>query len=328
MIEEINFENLQKKDIQYLIEVRGNEQIKLFSEAKKRKNKNVYIRAVIEASNHCRQNCLFCGMRRDNKELERFRIESEIISSLVDEALSYSDISNIHFSFGEDWKFDFQYISNEIKKVYSNGKSVNLVLGELPTKTYQNLYDAAYPNKIRYTLKLETTNKEFFRKIKGGWDFEKRYDRLQTLESIGFDTCTGIIVGLPNQTIEMVADDLIFLRENCGQLSNISASPFIPSPGSPYESKKPGSVNNTLNVMAIMRIMYGENVTIPASGALGKEKQKIALENFSNLLSIHFMPEKYKDKYIIYNGKDRNFGKLNNMKQMIDELKLNIMFTI
>ena len=328
MVTEIIDRLLQKpteKDIISALQFRGDEQLELFKAAKKHHSQKVYVRAVLELSNYCRQNCKFCGMRRENEQLERFRVSPEKIRQLVDSAISIPEVDIVHFSFGEDWQFPFDTLVEEIEKIYRHNKSVNLVLGELPRKQYQKLFDAAKGFPIRYTLKMETTDVDFFDEIKDGWKYSKRLNHLNILNEIGFETCSGIIVGLPGQSLSIVANDILFLINQKG-LVNLSASTFTPSPQSPYEKEESGDVDMTMNTMALLRLLTkNPNITIPASGTLGKEKQKLALIYFANLLSIHIIPSEFQNQYLIYNGGERTFGELEKIYKTIENtpLKLN-----
>ncbi len=296
----------------------GADQQRLFDAAKERKPNEVYIRSVIELSNHCRQHCAYCGMRAENRLLERFRIAGSDLSQLVSASINIPEISFVHFSFGEDPRYNFDELATEISRIYDSGKEVTLVLGELNEKTYKKLYDAAQGGNIRYTIKLETTDPELFSRIKPNHSFAERLGRLKMVHEIGFQPCSGVIVGLPGQTPEMLAKDILFLR-NMPELANVSASNFTPSPGSLLEKESPASISQTLSLLALLRLTsQNPDVTIPASGSLGKEGQKIALRHFANQLSIHMIPDDVKDKYLIYDGGQRILGKKEEVLALIE----------
>lgn len=304
------------------LQARGSDQNDLFEAARQFRGDKVFLRASIELSNHCRQNCAYCGMRRGNLDLERFRITGDALSRLVDQAIAVPEVDFVHFSFGEDTKYPIDDLVGEMRKLFGSGKTVSLVLGELPTTTYKKLFDAAEGQDIRYTIKMETTDPQLFRTIKPGHEFPRRLAKLGEVKDIGFKPCTGIIVGLPGQTAESIAKDLIFLTSYPG-LDNISASTFTPSPGSPFEYQPRGDDNITTNFLALARLFtQNSGITIPASSSLEGSTQQAALKNFANLVSIHLIPDEYRDKYLIYNGPNRNIQKIDRMRKIIDNLGL------
>ncbi len=302
--------------------VRGSEQQKLFEKASEFRGDKVYIRAAIEPSNICRQNCTYCGMRRDNKELARFRITDTPLDKLVDEAISIPEVDFVHIALGEDIKFPFNQVANLIRRVNSAGKTISLVLGELPEAVYSMLYDAAEGNPARFTINLETTDNELFEKIKPGHRFAKRLGKLEAIERIGFQPCSGIIAGLPDQTYEIVAKDLLFLV-NYHRLVDISASTFIPSPSSPLEGCFRGDDNLTLNFLSLIRLITkNPSLTISASSSLAEDARQTALQFFANLVTIHLLPKQYQGLYLIYNGENRSFQQIDAIRKRVSDLGL------
>lgn len=302
--------------------VRGPEQQNLFNKSSLFRGDKVYVRAAIEVSNVCRQNCTYCGMRRDNKELTRFRITGSKLEGLVDEAISIPEVDFIHIALAEDIKFPFDQISRLMGKVNSAGKTTSLVLGELPEDIYSMLYRATGEKQARFTINLETTDDNLFEKIKPGHRFAKRLGKLDAVKRVGFQPCSGIIAGLPNQTYEIVARDLLFLVNYPG-IADISASTFIPSPGSPLENKPSGEDNLTLNFLSLVRLITkNPALTISASSSLAEDARETALRFFANLVTIHLLPKEYQGLYLIYNGENRSFQEIDAIRKHVSNLGL------
>lgn len=321
----MNFETLNGRsgvaEITEALQLRGKEQQKMFEAASKYRGNNVYVRAAIEPGNVCRQNCTYCGMRRDNKDLSRFRITDTALDRLVDEAVSIPEVDFVHIALGEDIRFPFGQIARQMQKANSAGKTPSLVLGELPEKIYTMLHDAAESKPARFTINLETTDADLFGEIKPGHSFKQRLDKLKAVERIGFQPCSGIIAGLPGQTDEIVARDLLFLV-NRG-LADISASTFVPSPGSPLENHRRGDDDLTLNFSSIVRLVTkNPGLTITASSSLSEQAQDTALRYFANQVTVHLLPEEYRGLYAIYNGGKRSFQQIDFIRRRVADLGL------
>lgn len=314
--------NPSEDTIATALALRGEEQLELFRLAREFKDERVYVRASIEPSNYCRQNCLYCGNRRDNQSLNRFRIVGQELSCLTDAALAIPEVDFVHYSMGEDLNYPFNDLCEEIRKVYSSGKHSTLVLGDLPDPQLKDLFQSASGAPIRYTIKIESGDKDHFKEIKNGYEFDVRLSALQRACKIGFQPCSGVIVGLPSQSLHMIARDLLFLKDYPG-LANVSASAFSPSPNSPYGCFSKGDENVAFNFLALMRIFRKDRtLTIPASSSFGDAGMETALKYFANLVSLHLLPAEYRDKYLIYGGSSRSFNELKKVSSLVKQLSL------
>ena len=300
-------ENLLKEDIVYLLSLKDPLEVHhLFKKADAVRQEycgdEVHLRGIIEFSNYCDQNCLYCGLRLHNTELERYRMtKEEIINAAC--FLYESGIKTIVLQSGEDKKIecaDIEEIITGIKKELD--VAITLSIGERDFNEYKKWKDAGAD---RYLLKHETVNPQLYSVYHEGDELEDRIEHIKYLKSIGFQVGSGNIIGLPQQTIEDIADDILLLKEL--DVDMCSISPFVSSLNTPYKKEKNGDINLVLRTMAVARIVL-KNSHIPATTALatldpyGRVK---GLQVGANVIMPNFTPQPYKEKYIIYENKAR-----------------------
>ncbi|HQD35349.1 MAG TPA: [FeFe] hydrogenase H-cluster radical SAM maturase HydE [Bacteroidales bacterium] len=308
--------NLDKNEIIELLQLQGDDFIKLIKKANeirlKYRGDKVYFRGLIEYSNICRKNCLYCGIRSGNKNFIRYTIKDDEFYNAVKFAIR-EQYGSIVIQSGENTSPAFiekitEYIK-EIKKI-SNGKlGITLSLGEQSMETYQKWYDAG---AHRYLLRIEESHPELYKKLHpqdGNHDFETRYNCLINLQNIGYQLGTGIMIGLPFQTVEHLADDLIFMREL--DIDMCGMGPYIEHPDTPLYQYKDELLhlkdrfNLTLKMIAILRLMMPD-INIAATTAMqaidpmGREK---ALQAGANVLMPNITPKQYREEYLLYNNK-------------------------
>ncbi|MHB1687487.1 MAG: [FeFe] hydrogenase H-cluster radical SAM maturase HydE [Ignavibacteriaceae bacterium] len=260
----------------------------------------VHLRGIIEFSNYCEQDCLYCGLRNSNSNLERYRMtKREIIQTA--KTIFDKGIQTIVLQSGEDFIFPGEEIAEIISSIKSKiDVAITLSLGERNFDEYK-LWKGAGAD--RYLLKHETANPKLYSTYHLNQDLNDRIEHLYFLKSIGYQIGSGNITGLPKQSIKDIAEDIILCREL--DLDMASFSPFIASPETPYRSQKNADVNFTLKVMAVARIVL-KNVHIPATTALatldeyGREK---GLQVGANVIMPNFTPSPYREKYSIYPNK-------------------------
>lgn len=264
---------------------------------KKYMGSEVHIRAIIEFSNWCDKDCVYCGIRKSNKEIERYRLSIDEIYDTACE-LKECGYKTVILQSGEDGYYDTHDIAELVRRIKEDlNVAVTLSVGELPMRDLRKLRDAGAD---RYLLKFETSDKKLYQWLKPDGNFERRIRCLKDLKELGFQVGSGIMVGLPGQTQESLADD-IMLFDELG-LDMIGIGPFIPHPETPLKNTDAGNIDNILRVIALTRILT-LNTHIPATTALGTishEGRKRALMAGANVIMINATPLEYREKYEIY----------------------------
>ncbi len=300
-------ENLTKEDIVFLLSLKDPLEVDLlFKKADEVRKEycgdEVHLRGIIEFSNYCDQHCLYCGLRLHNSELERYRMTKEEIINAA-RFIYESGIRTIVLQSGEDKKFECEDIEEIIIAIKKDlDVAITLSIGEREFYEYKRWKDAGAD---RYLLKHETVNPKLYSVYHRGDELDERIEHIKFLKSIGFQVGSGNIMGLPQQTIEDIANDILLLKEL--DVDMCSVSPFVPSQNSPYKNEESGDINLVLRTMAVARIVL-RNSHIPATTALatldtdGREK---GLQVGANVIMPNFTPQPYKEKYIIYENKAR-----------------------
>lgn len=258
------------------------------------------VRACLEFSNHCRKNCLYCGLRRDNRKLTRYRMGREEILAVA-ERVHHTGIKTLILQSGEDPHYSAEDICSLLKEIKKRtGMRITLSIGERPREEYATFRDAGANN---YLLKIETVNKKLFSYLHPGDSWEVRDKHTRWLKELGYITGTGNIVGLPGQRLEDLADDICYFRDMGVHMLGIG--PFIPAADTPLAVYRPGAALLTWKVIAAARLAV-KNVFIPSTTALAtldREAQKKGLAVGANTVMVIVTPEKYRNNYRIYANK-------------------------
>ena len=312
----LNKENLSKQDIIYLLSLDKKDSEKLFEKAKAVKTKyignKVYYRGLIELTNFCLKDCYYCGIRKSNKLIERYELnEDEIISSaLFAEKHNYASLV---IQGGEliSKKFSLK-IEHLLKKIHqkTSGKlGITLSLGEQSKETYQRWLDAG---AHRYLLRIETTDINLYHKIHPQDDVHNYHHRLKSLkdiQDIGFQTGTGVMIGLPFQTIESLADDLLFFKSF--DIDMIGMGPYIEHEQTPlFQYKdlllsKKERLDLSFKMIAVLRILM-KDVNIAATTAMQTIDPKGHVKAISvgaNVIMPNTTPLDYRENYSLYDDK-------------------------
>ena len=266
---------------------------------KKYKGDSVHIRGIIEFSNICKQNCKYCGIRKDNLNAERYRLSPDEIILFAQHAKE-KGFRTIVLQSGEDGFFSAEKMAGIIKKIKSLDMAVTLSLGEKTTGEYE-VYKKAGAD--RYLLRIETTDKTLYGNLHPNMSFENRVRCLKDLKKLGYETGTGILVGLPGQSIESIADDILFFKNIDADM--IGLGPFIPAPDTPLSKEKGGTLAQALKVMAITRLLLPD-INIPATTAmetLHPQGRIMALQCGANVIMPNVTEGDYRKKYLLYPGK-------------------------
>lgn len=263
---------------------------------------HIYIRGLIEISNFCKNDCLYCGIRKSNKSCERYRLSTEEILSCCENGYKIG-FRTFVLQGGEDNYYSDDVlceIITSIKNKYPDC-AVTLSLGERRKESYQKLFDAGAD---RYLLRHETANREHYERLHPQkMSYDNRINCLKNLKEIGFQTGCGIMVGSPYQTIENIAEDLLFIADFKPEMVGIG--PFIPHKDTPFADKEPGNTDLTCKILSIVRIML-PNVLLPATTALGSLEEGGREKGIlcgANVVMPNLSPENVRDKYMLYNNK-------------------------
>ena len=270
--------------------------------AQKIYGKNVFMRGLIEFTSYCKNNCYYCGLRAGNKEAERYRLSKEQILECC--KIGYPlGFRTFVLQGGEDAHYTDETlvdIVREIKTAYPDC-AVTLSIGERSYESYERLFKAGAD---RYLLRHETASDEHYKTLHpDSMSPANRKKCLHDLKKIGYQVGCGFMVGSPNQTLEHIVDDLLFIKELQPQMVGIG--PFIPHSNTPFKDKIAGNVNLTLNILAVLRLMQ-PNLLIPATTALGtldsRGRERGILAG-ANVIMPNLSPVEVRKKYMLYNNK-------------------------
>lgn len=263
---------------------------------------DIYIRGLVEISNICKNNCLYCGIRAANKNCERYRLTEEEILACCKEGYELG-FRTFVLQGGEDAHFTDELLCNLISKIKAKYPdcAVTLSLGERDKSSYQKLYEAGAD---RYLLRHETATSEHYAKLHpDGMSLANRMQCLADLKSIGYQVGCGFMVGSPYQTVEHIAQDLKFIEEFQPDMCGIG--PFIPHRDTPFGGFEAGSVELTCYLLSIIRLI-NPNILLPATTALGTldpQGREKGILSGANVIMPNLSPEDARAKYNLYNGK-------------------------
>ena len=275
----------------------------LFSLADKVRRENVgdevHLRGLIEFSNICHCFCKYCGLRCENKELDRYRILPDDIVKYAQKAVEMG-YKTIVLQSGEDVFYSKEILCDIIKRIKEFDVALTLSIGERSFEDYKAFRDCGAD---RYLIRIETTDKDLYKKMHPNMSFDNRVRCLKDLGKLGYEVGTGCLVGLPEQTIESLADDILFFKEINADMVGIG--PFIAHPHTPLKDMPNGDFTLALKVMALTRILL-KNINIPATTAmetLNPNGRIIALQSGANVVMPNVTTTEYRAKYEIYPNK-------------------------
>ena len=262
----------------------------------------IYIRGLIEISNYCWNDCLYCGIRHGNKKAERYRLTREEVLSCCEQGYELG-FRTFVLQGGEDayWRGErMEELVSTIREKYRDC-AITLSLGEMTKEEYQRLYDAG---ANRYLLRHETAVKEHYQQLHPAeLSFENRRECLRALKEIGFQVGSGFMVGSPYQTVDYLIEDLHFLWDL--QPHMIGIGPFLSHKDTPFKEQPNGSMERTLRMIAILRLMFPKSL-IPSTTALGTiapDGRERGILAGANVVMPNLSPQKDRKKYMLYDNK-------------------------
>ncbi len=316
MKEILEQDKFTREEIVNLLKSEGEEKTALYEKSAKIKKKHVgniaYFRGLIEFLNICGKNCNYCGIRSGNEKVQRYNLSDEEILKAAQFAYE-NHYGSIVLQSGELQNSTFTKritsLLKEIKQLSKNELGITLSLGEQEKEVYQEWFDAG---AHRYLLRIETSNEALYKKLHpddGKHLFKKRLQCLYYLKEIGYQTGTGVMIGLPFQTYDHLAEDLLFMRNF--DIDMVGMGPYIEHYDTPFYQFKNNLLSLkkrfdlTLKMIAILRIMM-KDINIAAATALqaidpiGREK---AIKIGANVIMPNITPGQYRDDYKLYNDK-------------------------
>lgn len=322
---------LDKNEIVHLLQDNGCNE-KLFKAADRIRKKyvgdKVHLRGLIEFSNMCKRNCMYCGLRCDNKDIERYRISPDDIIELAKKAEGYG-YKTIVMQSGED---DY-YTVDKLKYIISNIKKMDMALTlSIGEKTFEEYKSFKEAGADRYLIRIETTDEKLYKKMHPGMSYKNRKRCLRDLKILGYEVGTGCLIGLPNQSIESLAEDILFFKEIDADM--IGIGPFIPNEDTPLKDEMGGNFITSIKVMAVIRLLMPD-INIPATTAMESLKlngREIALQSGANVVMPNVTEGVYRKLYALYPGKICTgdtpahcrsciTGKINNIGRSISDSK-------
>lgn len=262
----------------------------------------IYIRGLIEFTNYCKNNCLYCGIRAGNANAERYRLMPEEIIACADDGYELG-FRTFVMQGGEDSYYTDEMLADIIRAIKANHPdcAITLSLGERSRESYRILREAGAD---RYLLRHETANKAHYESLHPqSMSYEHRMNCLRELKALGYQVGAGFMVGSPGQTDEHLADELLFLREF--QPHMVGIGPFIPHKDTPLRDAQGGSAELTVFLLSLIRLTLPE-VLLPATTALGtidpmgREK---GIQAGANVLMPNLSPLGVRKKYMLYDNK-------------------------
>ncbi|MEA3503898.1 MAG: [FeFe] hydrogenase H-cluster radical SAM maturase HydE [Bacteroidota bacterium] len=309
-------EEFSHQDIVALLKTNKTDRNKIYKKAAEIKEmyvgKRTYFRGLIELSNVCAKNCYYCGIRRGNSNVDRYTMTDLEVFRAVKYAID-NKFASIVIQSGELTSPKFvehiTYLLNRVSDMYHHDLGITLSMGEQTAQTYKKWSDAG---ANRYLMRIEASNKELYQKLHPNdslHDYDWRLNSLKKLQELNYQTGTGVMIGLPFQTMDHLAEDLLFMKEF--DIDMVGMGPYIEHKDTPlYKYRdillpKEERFNLSMKMVAILRIMM-KDINIAATTAmqsldpLGREK---AIKVGANVIMPNLTPLKYREGYLLYEDK-------------------------
>lgn len=310
----IEQDNFGHAELVQLLHAKGEDRQLIFSRAAEVKlaevGRKVYFRGLVEMSNVCNKDCFYCGIRHSNNAITRYTLSDEEILHAA-KLCHTQKYGSMVLQSGEITSSAFTNriarLLKAIKKISNNELGITLSLGEQSESVYKRWFDAG---AHRYLLRIETSDRDLYRKLHpDDHDFDTRLNCIKNLQHIGYQTGTGVMIGLPFQTVDHLAGDLLFMQEM--NIDMVGMGPYIEHSETPLFRHRESlwsldeRFDMTLKMIAILRIMM-KDINIAATTALqaidplGREK---AIRIGANIIMPNITPGRYRNDYALYQNK-------------------------
>lgn len=263
---------------------------------------DVYIRGLIELTNYCKNDCFYCGIRRSNRQAQRYRLSKAQVLACCQSGYELG-FRTFVLQGGEDGYYTDERlcdIISTIKNQYPDC-ALTLSIGEKSHASYQAYYNAGAD---RYLLRHETANEEHYKKLHPlSMSLAARKQCLYDLKEIGFQVGCGIMVGSPWQTVACLAEDLLFIHDFKPEMVGIG--PFIPHHATPFSQAPAGTLEMTRFMLGLVRLML-PNVLMPSTTALGTihpQGRELGILAGANVVMPNLSPREVREKYLLYDNK-------------------------
>ncbi len=296
---------LSKEEAIQLLKIKDKNELELlFSTANKIRQVHLKnsccVHGIIEFSNYCRNNCSYCGIRNENATLQRYRIDTDEIVDIADNAVNKLGFKALVLQSGENVWYTTEKLVEIIKRIKQKcGVLLFMSVGSRDRDCYTAMYEAGARGIL---LRFETSNSELYAKIHSGpkADFQHRIELLKHAAKLGYIIATGSLVGLPGQTEEDLINDILLTKSL--ETEMYSFGPLIPNPKTPLANAPLTNINTVLKVIAISRLLdpNAKVLVTTALDTLDKNGKKQGLLAGANSLMINITPKKYKNLYAIY----------------------------
>ena len=259
----------------------------------------VHLRGLIEFTNICRRSCFYCGLRRENERAERYRLRPQEIVRLAQNARGYG-YRTVVLQGGEDGYWHVERLAPILREIRALGLVITLSIGERTEEEYRALKEAG---ASRFLLRIETTDRELYERLDPGMSWEVRRACLASLRALGYEVGTGSLVGLPGQSVESLARDILFFQEIDADMAGIG--PFIPNGDTPLGEAAAGDIHLTRRMVSLLRLLLPE-ANIPATTAmetLERGARSLILRSGANVVMPNVTEGDFRRKYALYPGK-------------------------
>lgn len=302
-----NGEALTREEMLSLLRCGEMDELHLLSQAANRIRQRIYknsscVHGIIEFSNICRNDCAYCGIRRDNHDLKRYRMKVDEIVDVVTSATEGLGFKAFVLQSGEDGYYTTETLIEIVQKIRERcGVLIFLSIGERDMESYKELYDAGARGVL---FRFETSNPGLYVKLHTTLKYEDRISILKGLKDIGYIIATGSLIGLPGQSEEDLFEDILFARSFDPEM--YSFGPFIPHPATPLAGAQAVDIDSALKVLSVIRLLnHDANILVTSAleTLFGRDGVRKALMAGGNSMMINLTPERYRRLYSIYPGK-------------------------
>ena len=273
----------------------------------------VHLRGIIEFSNYCRQHCQYCGLRADNRSLHRYRLTEDDILSTARSAAECG-YKTLVLQGGEDVAFSPEDIARLTARIKELGVAITLSFGEYSYEVYKLWRDAGAD---RYLIKQETSDPDLYRRLRPGKELKDRLQCQSWLKELGYQLGSGSMIGLPGQTVDIMAEDLLLMDVDMSGMG-----PFIPHPDTPLGIYERGTAEMTLKMLAVARILM-PLILLPATTSLATihpRGREMSLEVGANVIMPNVSPQEFRAYYTIYPDKVYSSEPLAIARQELEDL--------